>query len=821
MKRSIAQVLSWTVRVVVAAAAAVLLLSFLLGERPLPYHFVDRTEELGLNFEYVSGREGRHWAIEQTGTGMGFIDHDNDGLLDVYFAQGHYLPGSPRRDEDVRNQLFHHFKDIGFHDETVATNTGDRGYGQGVAVGDYNNDGWDDIFVSNYGPNVLYRNDGDGTFTDVSLESGIRNSPYDADYANSCGWFDYNLDGYLDLYVCNYSSYRLDTHEDLYSDTGILVYRGPPTLKGQQDILYRNNGDGTFTDVTKEAGMDIRFDLLPDEGIFSPRGKAMSLAFPDINNDGWPDVFVGNDNDPQFLFINNQDGTFTEAARAYGLLRSADGLFCNLMGLDYGNINDDEYLDFIASNFQKRPQDLYISAGPGTYRAVSSTIELGSLTAESLTWGTGFVDFDNDGDLDLFIAAGHVMDNADTVQNEPVPQRNFVFENRFNDGFEGVFVDVTDQAGEPMEYVHWSRSALFGDIDNDGDIDVIVGNMPVDVTKPEPRTLSGRCDVLINEWAADVPPNNWITFSLKGTISHFLAQRHHQQPQRPGGQALSHRRPSQGHGGGQSHLQLPGLQRPPGPLRPGERGEGRCPGGPLAQRDRHHLPRHPGQPVPHPHRARHPAAGDGVASTANFAAEVTPLSTSAHAHRKRAEHPSGGVSGGGGVLVRLCSNLADDDPVAFHPRHLDGSSLGGKGGLGHNVDALAVEHGRPRGAKRRDRRSPPADEFLRNEFSLCPRRGDSRAVIQDQALERSASSHPTEGKNHSNDDHDEADDKHHHLQRCADASCHVAPPPTSLLRYRSGCSLVPSHWYDGFGTGFCQASTICERAAPFKPGLPH
>jgi len=400
----------------------------------------------------------------------------------------------------------------------VTAECGDRGYAQGVAVGDYNNDGWDDIFVSNYDTNVLYRNDGDGSFTDVAEAAGLNASPYADDYANSCGFIDYNLDGFLDLYVTNYSSYRIETHEDLYSEgiggdvVGISVYRGPPTLKGQQDILYRNNGDGTFTDATKEAGVDIRWAVLPEAGIYSPRAKGMSLAFPDINNDGWPDIFVGNDNDRQYLFINNQDGTFSETAETLGVLRSVDGEFCNLMGLDYGDLNGDGVVDIVASNFYGRAHELYISKPRGTYQAISDSISLGSYTRDFLTWGTGLVDLDNDADLDLFISAGHVMDNADIVQDEPVPQHNLLFENRFNEG--GDFTNVTELAGSGMLPVKWSRAALFGDLDDDGDIDVLVGNMPLD-----DRNIDGRCTVLMNEWKEDVEANNWITFSLRGTIS--------------------------------------------------------------------------------------------------------------------------------------------------------------------------------------------------------------------------------------------------------------------------------------------------------------
>ena len=496
----------------VVGAVVVLVLSFLLGAPTLPYQLVDRSRELGLSFSYVSGREGLRWAIEQSGGGMGFIDHDNDGLLDVYLAQGHYLPGSTRKGTDLHSQLMNNGgKTSSFLDATAYTNCGNRGYGQGVAVGDTNNDGWDDIFVANYGGNVLYRNDGDGTFTDVTAESGLNNSPYANSWPLSCGFFDYNLDGYLDLYVCNYSSYRVETHEDLYTDLGTAVYRGP-TLVGEQDILYRNNGDGTFTDVTVEAGVDVMWEVGRERGIDSPRALSMVLAFPDVNNDGWPDIFVGNDNDRPYLFLNNQDGTFSEVAEQYGLLRSADGLFCNLMGVDYGDLNGDGVVDFVCSNFQKRPQDLYVSTPAGTYQAVADTMALGRITRDYLTWGTALVDFDNDGDLDLFIASGHVMDNADVVQNEPVLQKNLLFENRFNEG--GDFTDVTDIGGPGLALVHWSRSALFGDFDNDGLIDVIVGNLPL-----EEKGMDGRCDVLHNEWKKGVPPNNWVTFSLKGTVS--------------------------------------------------------------------------------------------------------------------------------------------------------------------------------------------------------------------------------------------------------------------------------------------------------------
>ena len=498
-------------RLLVVGAVVVLVLSFLLGARTRPYQLVERSGELGLTFSYVSGREGLRWAIETGGGGMGFIDHDNDGLLDVFFAQGHYLPGSAREGTDLHSQLLNNGGKASFLDATAATNCGNRGYGQGVAVGDYNNDGWDDLFVANYGGNVLYRNNGDGRFTDVTAESGLNNSPYANSWPLSCGFFDYNLDGYLDLYVCNYSSYRVESHEDLYTDLGTALYRGP-TLKGQQDILYRNNGDGTFTDVTVEAGVDVMWDVLPEQGIESPRALSMVLAFPDVNNDGWPDIFVGTDQNPPFLFLNNQDGTFTEMAQQHGLFRSADGLFCNLMGVDYGDLNGDGVVDFVCSNFQRRPQDLYISTPAGTYQAVADTMELGLITRDYLTWGTGLVDFDNDGDLDLFIACGHVMDNADILFNEPVPQKNLLFENRFKEG--GNFTDVTAMAGPGMQLVHDSRAALFGDINNDGLVDVIVGNLPL-----EERGLDGRYDVLINEWKEGVPRNNWVTFSLRGTVS--------------------------------------------------------------------------------------------------------------------------------------------------------------------------------------------------------------------------------------------------------------------------------------------------------------
>jgi hypothetical protein len=182
------------------------------------------------------------------------------------------------------------------------------------------------------------------------------------------------------------------------------------------------------------------------------------------------------------------------------------------MGIDYGDLNGDGVVDFVCSNFHKRPQDLYISTPAGTYQAVADTMSLGRITRDYLTWGTGLVDFDNDGDLDLFIAAGHVFDNADEVRQEPVPQKNLLFENRFNEG--GNFTDVTDIGGPGMQLVHWSRAALFGDIDNDGDIDVIVGNLPL-----EEKGLDGRSDVLINEWKEGVVPNNWVTFTLRGTVS--------------------------------------------------------------------------------------------------------------------------------------------------------------------------------------------------------------------------------------------------------------------------------------------------------------
>ncbi len=509
-KKAVRQV-RWLLVLVVAGALGVGVVFALVrpgsvGSRGslLPFQLVERSVETGLVLSHVSGYAGQRWTIEHPGAGMGLIDYDNDGLLDVYFAQGHHLPGSGREHERVGNRLFRNRGDGTFEEVTETTGCDDPGYAQGVAVGDYNNDGWDDIFLANYGPNALYRNNGDGTFTDVTEQSGINNSPLMKYYPNSCGFFDYDLDGDLDLYVANYSDWQLETHVPSTTDVGIVIYNYPPNLQGQQDIFYRNNGDGTFTEVTREAGLEVQW-MVDTHSHRSPRAKGMSLAFTDVNNDGWPDLFVGNDADPQFLFLNNQDGTFTDAARDYGLVRSTDGFYCNMMGVDYGDLNGDRVMDLVASNFQNRPFDVYVSTASGAYQAVADAIEVGPVTRDYLTWGTGLIDFDNDADLDLFITSGHVFDNAEEIERGYKCQPNLLFENRFSEG--GTFADVSSLAGPGLALVKWSRTALFGDLDNDGDIDVVVGN------------LNDRYDILMNEWKGDVPPNNWATFDLRGTIS--------------------------------------------------------------------------------------------------------------------------------------------------------------------------------------------------------------------------------------------------------------------------------------------------------------
>ena len=433
--------------------------------------FVNVTESAGVPFRHIHGGIGKRYFIETMGPGCAFLDYDGDGNLDIYALNGHDLSGAsgPR----ATNILYRNNGDGTFTDVTERAGVGDTGYGVGIAAADYDNDEDTDLYITNYGPNILYRNNGNGTFTEVTEKAGVG----DEKWGVGCAFLDYDGDGYLDLYVANYVDFSLEhpgkflmpymvqsgegiTREDI---TG---YPHPDNFEGVSDVLYRNNGDGTFTDVTQQAS------------VLHPSGKGMGMVCGDYDNDGDVDIFVGNDQTPNFLYRNNGEGTFTEVALVAGVAYNEDGELESSMGADFGDYDNDGYLDLIAPNFQNEPSTLYHNDRTGFFSDVSFLSGIGMATLPFVGWGTGFFDYDNDGYLDIFIAMGHVLDNAALYDpNTSYPQRNFLFRNNgLNAEGYCTFTDVSSEVGEGLSLIKPSRGVAFGDYDNDGDVDLFIQN---------------------------------------------------------------------------------------------------------------------------------------------------------------------------------------------------------------------------------------------------------------------------------------------------------------------------------------------------------
>jgi hypothetical protein len=455
---------------------------------PAPIVFVDRTAAAGLAFRSTyGGVETSTYILETTGTGVAFLDYDRDGRLDVFFANGTTLEGFPEG-KAPRCALYHNNGDGTFSDMTVAAGVARSGWGQGVAVGDYDNDGWPDLYLTFFGRNVLLRNKGDGTFADVTDAAGVGAGGW----STSASFADYDNDGRLDLYVARYVDLDLKTaarpgeRKNCFYH-GFPVMCGPRGLAGARDVLFHNNGDGTFTDVTVRAG-----DLDRE------RYRGLGVVWGDYDDDGWPDLFVANDAHPNLLYHNNRNGTFTEVAFAAGVAFDEDGRERAGMGVDFGDYDNDGRLDLVVTNFYGEPHSLYLNQGHGTFRETTWPSGIGEATMRALGWGTGFVDFDNDGSTDLFFVNGHVYPEVDRQRlDETYAEPSLVFRNKGD----GTFADVTASAGEALASRWVGRGAAFGDYDDDGRVDVVIS------------TVNGRAVLLRNESA---PANHWLTVKLVG-----------------------------------------------------------------------------------------------------------------------------------------------------------------------------------------------------------------------------------------------------------------------------------------------------------------
>ena len=419
--------------------------------------FVDVTQEAGIHWKHVDGRSGQKYFMETLGSGAAFFDYDADGDPDLYFVNGAPLPGYVSQ-EIPTNCLYRNNGDGTFTDVTEKAGVGDTGYGHGCAVGDYNNDGQLDLYVTNYGTNRLYRNNGDGTFTEVAESAGVT----EPRWSTSCAFADYDRDGNLDLYVVNYIVF--DINENPWCglrEKGIRAYCEPDNFIAQSDTLYRNNGDGTFTDVTKTAG------------IYNTTGKGLGVVWADYNNDGAADIYVANDSTENLFYRNNGDGTFEEVGFMVGVALSENGAAENGMGTTFGDWNNDGWFDLTVTNYAQQTNTLYHNDADGFFTDATTTTKTAQRTYPYLGWATAFIDYDNDGYQDLFVANGHLHENlAELGQEGTYGQRNLLFRNNSN----GTFTEISETLGPGMKLTDVSRGATFADYDLDGDIDIVVTN---------------------------------------------------------------------------------------------------------------------------------------------------------------------------------------------------------------------------------------------------------------------------------------------------------------------------------------------------------
>ena len=455
---------------------------------PAAIQFVDVTAEAGINFRHINGAEGAYHLPETLGSGGAFFDADNDGNLDLYLVNSGYWKASSA--DKARSALYRNNGDGTFTDITMTAGVGNRGnYGQGAACADYDNDGDVDLYVTNFGGNVLYRNNNDGTFTDVTAHAGVG----DPSWSSSACFLDHNQDGHLDLFVVNYLVYSVDVPYRPCGEDGVQTYCHPSLFEGAPDTLYRNNGDGTFTDVSKESGVGSI------GGLF--HGKGLGVVSADFNNDGAPDLYVANDDTRNDFFYNNGDGTFREISLLAGCAYSFNGVAQAGMGVATDDYNNDGWLDIFVTNLSYETNALYRNNGDGTFTDVIYEAHLGKESYLFVGFGTGFFDADNDGWRDLFIANGHIIDNIDDTHDIlTYRQRDQIFRNQGD----STFQEVSANAGGYFQSAAVSRGALFGDYDNDGDVDMLVtqSNGPVTLLRNETRT-----------------EHNWIRIKAIGVIS--------------------------------------------------------------------------------------------------------------------------------------------------------------------------------------------------------------------------------------------------------------------------------------------------------------
>jgi hypothetical protein len=458
------------------------------------FEFTDIAAKAGLTASTLYGNpDNKKYILETNGCGIAFFDYDHDGWLDIFVPGGLQLDRVPA---GVTNRLYKNNRDGTFTDVTIKAGLERAVWASGVCVGDYNNDGFDDLFVSCWGQNILYRNNGDGTFTDVTKAAGLLHSK--PEWGAGCTFTDYNRDGFLDLFVSTYLNFDFKTvplpgATENCTWKGIPVNCGPRGLPTGHNFLYRNNGDGTFTDVSESSGIakvDHRY--------------AMTAVAADFDDDGWPDIFVACDSTPSILYRNNGNGTFTDIALEAGVAYNEDGREQAGMGIAVGDVTNSGRLDIFKTHFADDTPILYCNKGKSHFEDITAKAGFGAFT-RYVGWGAGFADFDNDGFLDLLFVNGNVYPELEQFfKGYKYRNPRILLHNMGT----GAFENVSDRSGPAIMEQHSSRGCAFGDFDNDGNVDVVVMNMG------EPPSL------LRNETSND---NHWLKLKLIGTKSNRSA----------------------------------------------------------------------------------------------------------------------------------------------------------------------------------------------------------------------------------------------------------------------------------------------------------
>jgi hypothetical protein len=463
--------------------------------RPYNARFEDIAEAAGLRLPVIyGGVDHKKYILEANGCGCAFIDYDNDGWMDIFLLSGTRLEGAPA---EATNRLYKNNRDGTFTDVTEKAGLKFAGWASGVCIADYDNDGFDDIFVTYFGQNRLYRNNGDGTFTDVTRQAGLweEGAPR---WGAGCAFVDYDRDGHLDLFVSNYIRFDLQ-HAPVPGENSTCNWKGVPVNCGPRGLppgrhwLYHNNGDGTFTDVTKKAGLDVTVE-----------SYGMTVVVADFDEDGWPDIFVACDSTPSLLFMNNHDGTFREEGVMRGVALSEDGMEQAGMGVGIGDYDLDGHLDLFKTHFVGDTNGFYRNNGKGEFDDVTRPAKVGVETRYT-SWGTGIADFDNDGHPDVLIVTGSVYPEVEAkLPQYPYRTTRVLFRNLGD----GTFEELPTQAGPGITTPHSSRGCAFGDFDNDGDVDVLIMNM-----NERPSLLRNDVD----------PKQHWIKVKLEGVKSNRSA----------------------------------------------------------------------------------------------------------------------------------------------------------------------------------------------------------------------------------------------------------------------------------------------------------